>query len=76
FEVGEVWMIAGRSPDRFVDITDHIEAKIAALCCHRTQITEPDKLAEMIRAWGLRSGLLGGLPDGRMAEAFQFVDTR
>ncbi|MGH9305235.1 MAG: PIG-L deacetylase family protein, partial [Acidimicrobiales bacterium] len=75
FEVGEVWMMAGRSPDRFVDITARIDAKIAALWCHRTQISAPDEISQMIREWALHNGEVAGLPAGTMAEAFQFVDT-
>lgn len=76
FEVPEVWLMASPSPNRYVDISDHVEDKIAALLCHETQIAKPEELAEMIRGWALVTAETSGLGNGAMAEAFQVVDTR
>ncbi len=76
FEVPEVWLMASPVPNRYVDISQHVEDKIAALLCHRSQIAKPDELAEMIRGWALTTGEVSGLGQGTMAEAFQVVDTR
>jgi hypothetical protein len=35
-----------------------------------------DNLAEMLRGWLSRSAALGGLPEGRLAEAFQVLNLR
>jgi LmbE family N-acetylglucosaminyl deacetylase len=74
--VREVWLYATGKPNTFVDITDTYERKIAALRCHASQMTDPDggapaRLEEWMRANAKR----GGLPEGRLAEAFQAVDT-
>jgi hypothetical protein len=34
-----------------------------------------DGLEDMLRGWLARSAAQGGLPDGRLAEAFQVLDT-
>jgi LmbE family N-acetylglucosaminyl deacetylase len=73
--VPEVWIMHGPQPNTFVDITDAIDRKIAALLCHVSQMTEPDAMDERMRAWGAANAQLGGLPMGRMAEAFQRVAT-
>ena len=43
-------------PDARVDITGTIDRKIAALAAHVSQIREPDRLAERMRAWGAEEG--------------------
>jgi LmbE family N-acetylglucosaminyl deacetylase len=73
--VAEVWIMSATSPNRFVDTTDAIERKIDALRSHRSQIADPDAIAELIRSWGAAVASLGGLPDGRCAEGFRVVDT-
>jgi LmbE family N-acetylglucosaminyl deacetylase len=40
--VREVWYSAGPAPDHHVDVTDHIEAKLAALAAHVTQVSHVD----------------------------------
>jgi LmbE family N-acetylglucosaminyl deacetylase len=71
----EVWMMAAPDPDVFVDITDHIEAKISALRCHESQITDPSALDGMIRGWTGATARAAGLPDGRLAEGYRRIDT-
>jgi LmbE family N-acetylglucosaminyl deacetylase len=73
--VPEVWMTASPGPDVFVDITDHIEAKLSALRCHESQIADPAALEEMIRGWTAGTARVAGLPEGRLAEAFRRIDT-
>lgn len=51
-KVREVYLSGTTNPDFWVDIGDTIEIKIEALLQHRSQINEPDKLAERIREWG------------------------
>ncbi|HEX5265842.1 MAG TPA: PIG-L deacetylase family protein [Acidimicrobiales bacterium] len=71
----EVWMMAAPDPDVFVDITDHIEAKVSALRCHESQITDPAALDGMIRGWTGATARAAGLPDGRLAEGYRRIDT-
>ncbi len=74
--VNEVWLMASPRADRFVDITDSIEQKVAALMAHKSQMTAPDQVGEMVRAWASATAERAGLPPGHLAEAFQVVDTR
>src|SRR5580658_6172894 len=68
--VREVWISGSPAPNHFVDITETFPRKVAALRAHVTQISDPDGLEEMLRGWLSRSAELGGLPAGRLAEAF------
>jgi LmbE family N-acetylglucosaminyl deacetylase len=69
--VPEVWLMASPRPDVYSDVTDHFDAKVAALRCHVSQIVDPDGLADMLRGWLTANAATGGLPEGRMAETFQ-----
>ena len=73
--VREVWLSASPGADHFVDITDTVERKIAALTEHASQIADPAELAARIREWGTRIAAAGGLPEGHLAEAFQVLQT-
>jgi LmbE family N-acetylglucosaminyl deacetylase len=74
--VDEVWLMAAPRAGHAVDITDSVDRKIGALLCHRSQISDGDKIKELIRSWGERTAAEHGLAAGRVAEAFQIVDTR
>jgi LmbE family N-acetylglucosaminyl deacetylase len=76
--VREVWISAGPTPDHanhFVDITDTFSRKIAALRAHESQTSQREGLADFLRARLARTGEQAGLPAGRLAEAFQVIDT-
>ena len=73
--VTEVWMMAAPDPDVFVDITDHFEAKLSALLCHESQITDPSAIDGLLRGWAAGIAGVAGLPDGRLAEGFRRIDT-
>jgi LmbE family N-acetylglucosaminyl deacetylase len=73
--VREVWVSGSPTPTNYVDITDTFPRKVAALRCHVSQISDPDGLAEFLRGWLSRSAAEGGLPEGRLAEAFQVLQT-
>ncbi len=60
----------------YVDITDTLEAKVKALGAHASQTGSMTDLADRMRAWGTMVAKAGGLPDGRLAEAYGRVDTR
>jgi LmbE family N-acetylglucosaminyl deacetylase len=61
------------APDEVVDVTGTLEAKIAALREHASQIGDPDELGRRIRTWNLAIGAEFGLG---AAEAFHTLDTR
>jgi LmbE family N-acetylglucosaminyl deacetylase len=71
--VPEVWIAGGPSPNHYVDVTATFGRKIAALRAHRSQTGHMDGLEEMIRGWLERNARQAGLPDGRLAEAFQVI---
>ncbi|SDZ06050.1 N-acetylglucosaminyl deacetylase, LmbE family [Saccharopolyspora shandongensis] len=74
--VRELWM--SESPEErinhAVDITDHFDAKLAALAAHRSQTAHLDDLQGMIRRHLARTAERHGMT-GRLAEAFHVVDT-
>ena len=73
--VREVWMQGGPVPNQYVDITDTFSRKVAALRAHESQTGHMDKLEEFLRGWLSRAAAQGGLPEGRLAEVFQVLDT-
>ena len=73
--VAEVWLMASPGSDHAVDITDTVERKISALRCHVSQLPNPEAIEGLIRRWGEAIALNSGLPDGRLAEAFQVIST-
>lgn len=75
WSVSEVWIMANQDADTFVDITEHFDAKVAALLCHESQMTDPDGLPERMRGWATMNALKGKLADGRLAEGFVRIET-
>jgi LmbE family N-acetylglucosaminyl deacetylase len=73
--VSEVWLMGGPSPNRYVDVTDTFGKKVAALRAHESQTGHMDGLEDRLRGWLTRSAVLAGLPEGRLAEAFQVIET-
>lgn len=73
--VREVWIAGSTRPTHFVDITDNFPRKVAALRAHESQTGHMDGLEDFLRGWLSRSATMGGLPEGRLAEAFQVLDT-
>jgi LmbE family N-acetylglucosaminyl deacetylase len=71
--VPQVWISGGPQPNHFVDITDTFDRKVAALRAHESQTGHMTNLEEMLRGWLSRSAAMGGLADGRLAEAFQVL---
>jgi LmbE family N-acetylglucosaminyl deacetylase len=73
--VREIWIAGSPAPTHYVDITGTFPRKIAALRSHASQISNPDGLEEMLRGWLGRAAVQGGLPEGRLAEAFQVLQS-
>lgn len=71
----ELWIMGGPNPNTFVDTTDVFDLKMEALLCHKSQHQDSLGLAGRMRSWSAQIAATGGLPAGRLAEAFLFVDT-
>jgi LmbE family N-acetylglucosaminyl deacetylase len=74
--VDELWLMAAGDGDLVVDTTATIGRKRAALLSHRSQIADPDWLAEMVTRWGAATAQAAGLPEGATAESFRVVSPR
>lgn len=72
--VREVWLSASPQAHHYVDITQTFGNKLAALQAHQSQTGHMD-LETFLRGWLSRSAAMGGLPEGRLAEAFQVLTT-
>jgi LmbE family N-acetylglucosaminyl deacetylase len=75
--VSELWLNSGPSPNRWVDITDCFDQKLAALRCHVSQVShhDPDAFVLRLRGWAEAQAAAAGFPPGRLAEAFQWAAT-
>ncbi|MGI5471846.1 PIG-L deacetylase family protein [Streptomyces sp. CA-132043] len=73
--VTELWLMTGPSPNQYVDVTPVFDRKVDALRLHTSQTAHFDDLAGLLRDWLSAHARAGGLPPGRLAEAFQIVDT-
>jgi len=73
--VREVWVSGGLAPNHYVDVTDTFHRKIAALRAHESQTGHMDTLDEFLRDRLTQLAAQGGLPEGRLAEAFQVLDS-
>jgi LmbE family N-acetylglucosaminyl deacetylase len=73
--VREVWLNGGMTPDHWVDITDVIDRKLAALRSHVSQVAHVEGLEDRLRTRWRETALAGGLGEDRYAEAFQVVET-
>lgn len=71
--VTELWLMAGRDPNRVVDVTDAVDRKLAALRSHHSQHPDPDAMEGWVRGWMRATAESAGLPEGRLAEVFQVV---
>ena len=73
-KVTEVWM-TGQNPNRFVDITDTFDQKVAALRAHASQTARIDDLEKLLREWSGGTAATAGMDDGRLAEGFRVIST-
>ena len=71
--VHDLWVMGGPQLNRWVDITDTFDDKIAALQSHVSQVGHRENFREFLREWAGRTAAAGGLPEGRLAEAFMVV---
>ena len=73
--VDEVWGMGTPQPDTYVDVTDTFDRKVAALRAHASQTGTMKDLEGLLRSWLEANASAGGLPPGRLAEAFRRIDT-
>ena len=71
--VNELWVMGGPNPDHYVDITDHFDAKLAALHSHASQTSHVEGFDDFLRGWGTRNAEAAGFGEGRLAEVFMVV---
>jgi LmbE family N-acetylglucosaminyl deacetylase len=71
----EIWISSGPQADHGVDVTDVFDRKVAALRSHVSQVAHHDDLEGMLRSWMSANAERLGLPEGRLAEAFQIVSS-
>jgi LmbE family N-acetylglucosaminyl deacetylase len=71
WSVPQLWIAGGLEPNEFIDVTDAFPRKVAALRSHVSQTGHRDDLEGLLRGWMSRTAKAAGLPDGRLAEAFQ-----
>jgi LmbE family N-acetylglucosaminyl deacetylase len=74
--VSEIWVMGGPRPDTYIDVTEVFDRKLAALHAHASQTRHRVNLADEIGARLRDCAAEGGLPAGRLAEAFQVIDAR
>jgi LmbE family N-acetylglucosaminyl deacetylase len=72
--VREVWYQGGPNPDHVVDVTDRFDRKLAALRAHSSQTAHMDLEGFLVERLGMLARA-GGLPEGRLAEAFTVLRT-
>ncbi|MGB7982203.1 MAG: PIG-L deacetylase family protein [Candidatus Nanopelagicales bacterium] len=75
WHVSELWMFGSPTPNTYVDVTDFLPKKLAALRAHASQTEHMTDLETMIRGWMAASAERGGLGEGRLAEMFHAVKT-
>jgi LmbE family N-acetylglucosaminyl deacetylase len=70
WDVNQLYLFFTDSPNAWVDTSDTIDTKIAALREHVSQLRKPEELEGMLRAWAADSGKAIGAP---AAEAFRVL---
>lgn len=71
WSVEEVWVGGAPDPGHFVDVTDRFDRKVTALRAHASQTSHMTDLEDFLRRWMSSLARRGGLPDGRLAEAYR-----
>ncbi len=73
--VPELWIMGpgGQDAGVAVDTTSTVERKVAALMCHKSQMPDPDAVAQRVRDWAGGNAVLAGMPEGRSAELFRVI---
>src|SRR5436305_9680620 len=70
WSVDETWVSGMERANRYVDMTDTFERKMAALHTHASQHPNPDALDEMMRGWNGANAAAAEMLTGRPAAGF------
>ncbi len=72
WSVGELWIAGpGEAAGLAVDTTATVARKVAALMCHKSQISDPEAVAERVLAGARAQAERAGLSQGSSAELFR-----
>jgi len=70
WSVAETWVVGYERTNRYIDVTDVWDRKMAALRAHASQHPRPEQLDPMMCGWNGGNAAAAGLPAGRLAEGF------
>jgi LmbE family N-acetylglucosaminyl deacetylase len=73
--VREVWLSGGTTPDHFIDITETIDRKLAALRAHVSQTSHVEGFEDFVRTRFSQIAREAGFGEGSYVEGFQRVST-
>ncbi|GAA2880877.1 PIG-L deacetylase family protein [Nonomuraea rubra] len=73
--VREVWLNGGSTPNHWVDITESMDRKLAALQSHVSQVSHVEGFTDFVRSRFAAWAEQAGLGEGSYAEGFQVVPT-
>ncbi len=68
--VDDIYLASPADPNCWIDISDTIERKTAAMAQHRSQVGDPEATARLLRAFAREAG---GARELGYAEAFRFI---
>ena len=76
FKLPWLWLFAGPETreNYFVDVTDHVDAKLAAIRIHASQHPDLEGMERAVRGMLRHNASRAGMPGGRSAEAFHVVE--
>jgi LmbE family N-acetylglucosaminyl deacetylase len=72
--VPQLWVQSRGNGNVFVDTTDAVDRKLAALLSHESQIPSREWAEEILTMWGRVNAEFAGLPEGRVCELFRAMD--
>ncbi|MFD2078727.1 N-acetylglucosaminyl deacetylase, LmbE family [Actinopolymorpha cephalotaxi] len=75
WRASQAWLMGAADPNAYVDITDNVDVRVAALRAHGSQTGHLDDLAQRVHETADKAALGAGLPAGRLAEVFQVIPT-
>ncbi|MQA25634.1 MAG: PIG-L family deacetylase [Micromonosporaceae bacterium] len=75
WSVDEVWFSGGPDPDHFVDVTDVLDRKLAALKSHVSQLADPAATEQHVLEFLKQNAQAAGFGEGRLAESFTVVSS-
>ena len=70
WSASEVWLMETPTDNHVVDVTEHFEAKMAALLCHESQHPDPERIRRAMHDKFTATAVEHGLAEGRLGEKF------